>query len=88
MGLPRLCPQILAALLLITSVPVRAAELRKETVDAFDRYVVALEARLEHRWHWDGFLWSDSLPQRDQLAQGTTLIEPALGDGNTEIRGG
>jgi hypothetical protein len=57
-------------------------------VDAFDRYVVALEAHLEHRWHGDGFLWSDGLPQRDQLARGTTLIEPALGDGNTEINGG
>lgn len=78
----------LAALLLISSVPVCAAELRKETVDAFDRYVADLEARLEPRWHGSGFLWSDSLPQRDQLARGATLIEPARGNGNTEIKGG
>ena len=82
------CPQVLATLLLITSVPVWAAELRKETVDAFDHYVADLEARLGPRWHGDGFLWSDSLPQRDQLARGTTLIEPAIGNGNTEIKGG
>ncbi len=88
MGLRRLCPQVLTALLLITAVPVCAAELRKETVDAFDHYVAELEARLERRWHGDGFLWSDSLPQRDQLTRGTTLIEPALGHGNTEIKGG
>jgi len=88
MGLLRSCPQVLVALLLITSVSVRAAELRKETVDAFDHYVADLEARLERRWHGDGFLWSDSLPQRDQLTRGTTLIEPALGHGNTEIKGG
>ena len=88
MGLLRSCPQVLVALLLITSVSVRAAELRKETVDAFDHYVADLEARLERRWHGDGFRWSDSLPQRDQLTRGTTLIEPALGHGNTEIKGG
>jgi hypothetical protein len=57
-------------------------------VDAFDHYVADLETRLEPRWHGHGFLWSDSLPQRDQLTRGTTLIEPALGHGNTEIKGG
>ena len=88
MGLLRSGPQVLVAILLITSVSIRAAELRKETVDAFDRYVADLESRLERRWHGDGFLWSDSLPQHDQLARGTTLIEPALGHGNTEIKGG
>ena len=88
MGLLRFFVRVLAALLLITSVRVWAAELRKETVDAFDHYVADLEARLEHRWRGDSFLWSDSLPQRDQLALGVTLIQPALGNGNIEIKGG
>ena len=84
----RVWPRILSALILVTSVRVSAAELRKETVDAFDRYVADVEARLERRWHGEGFLWSDSLPQRDQLARGTTLVEPATGNGNIEIKGG
>jgi hypothetical protein len=80
--------QVLAALLLITSVSIWAADLRKNTVEAFDHYVADLEARLEHRWQGDGFLWSDTLLQRDQMARGATLIQPALGNGNIEIKGG
>jgi len=80
--------QILTALVLISSLRVWSAELRKETVDAFDRYVADLETRLQHRWHGDGFLWSDSVPQRDQLARGATLVQPATGNGNIEVKGG
>ena len=81
-------PQVRAVLFLVTSAGVWAAELRKDTVDAFDHYVAGVEARLEHRWHGDGFLWSDGLPQRDQLARGATLVQPAIGNGNTQIKGG
>ncbi len=81
-------PRVLIAFLLIASVRASAAELRKETVDAFDRYVADLEARLEPRWHGEGFLWSDSRPQRDQLTRGATLVEPARERGNIEIKGG
>jgi hypothetical protein len=88
LGLLRARPPVLAALILVTSVPVCAVELRKETVDGFDQYVAALETRLQRRWHGDGFLWSDNAPQRDQLARGTTLVEPALGNGNSEVKGG
>jgi hypothetical protein len=79
---------VLAALLLLTPVRVRAAELRKETVEAFDHYVAGVEARLEPRWHGTGFLWSDRLPQHDQLMQGATLVEPGQGNGNTAVKGG
>lgn len=88
MGLLRLWPQILTALFLVPSVHAWSAELRQETVNAFDRYVADLETRLEHRWRGEGFLWSDSSPERDQLARGATLIEPAVGSGNIEIKGG
>ncbi len=81
-------PRVLAALLLIASLPAWGVELRKETVDAFNRYVADLEARLARRWHGDGFLWSDSLPQRDELERGVTLVEPGAGNGNIEVKGG
>lgn len=84
----RFRPQVLAAFLPILALPVQAAELRKDTVDAFNKYVADLEARLERRWHGDGFLWSDGLSQRDQLERGATLIEPATGNGNIDIKGG
>ena len=88
MGPLRFRPQIPVALLLLISLRISAAELRKDTLEAFDHYIADLEARLEHRWHGDGFLWSDSLPQHDQLARGATLIQPASGKGNVEIKGG
>src|SRR5579864_8056686 len=84
----RLRPQVLAALVFVTPLGVSAAELRKDTVDAFDHYVSDLETRLQGRWHGEGFLWSDSLPQRDQLEKGVILVQPAHGNGTVELKGG
>jgi hypothetical protein len=74
--------------LLLTAPSLHAVDLRKETVDAFDKYVADLETHLDRRWHGEGFLWSDSLPQRDQLQKGATLVQPAHGNGAIGIKGG
>src|SRR5271154_209978 len=78
----------LGAILLAAPASVHAVELRQETADAFDRYVADLETQLERRWHGEGFLWSDSSPQRDQLQKGTILVQPAHGNGTVVIKGG
>jgi len=83
----RPCPHILLAILVVPT-GAKAADLKKETVDAFDHYVSDMESRLEHRWHGEGFLWSDTRPQKDQLKSGAILIEPTHGNGTTEIKSG
>ena len=77
-----------AVLLLIVSLQLSGAELKEETVDAFNRYVGALESRLKARWRGQAFLWSDSLSSREQLNQGAVLVAPTSGNGNIEIKGG
>ncbi len=88
MPLLRLHRQVLATVLLAAPLSISAAELRKDTVEAFDHYVADLEAHLAARWHGDGFLWSDSLPHRDELQKGAILIQPAHGNGTVELKGG
>src|ERR1017187_9552464 len=50
------------AALLLAAPSLHAIDLRKETADAFDKYVADLETHLDRRWHGEGFLWSDSSP--------------------------
>jgi len=75
-------------LLLLWCLQLSAAELKEETIDAFNRYVAALETRLQPRWQGQGFLWSDGLARREELNQDAALTAPATGNGNIEIRGG
>jgi hypothetical protein len=77
-----------AVLVFLISFRLSGAELKQETVDAFNHYVAALETRLAARWHGQGFLWSDSIPHREELNRGEVLIAPAAGNGNVEIKGG
>lgn len=67
-----------------------AAELKKETVDEFNRYVAAAEERINRRHEAERFLWSDELPQsqRDSLLHGEIVIEGAPNSGTIEIRNG
>jgi hypothetical protein len=88
MRLLRLHRLVLATFLLAAPGSVHAVDLRKETIDAFDRYVADLETRLDRRWHGEGFLWSDSLPQREQLQKGAILVQPAHGNGTVGIKNG
>jgi hypothetical protein len=68
----------------------RAAELRPETVQAFERYVRETEARLEQRLRPDGkFLWVDEEPQREvQVRQGQVAIENRSGRDTIAVPGG
>ena len=67
-----------------------AAELKKETLDQFDRYVAAAEDRINRRYNAQHFLWSDDLPQRqrESLFHGDIVLEGALNKGTTEIKSG
>jgi len=66
-----------------------AASLKKETVQAFDRYIRTTEAKLEQQRNSGQFLWVDSSPERVKLArQGQVVIEPLVGKGDTDVPGG
>jgi len=71
----------LSLILWLAGIPAGAAELKPETVAAFDRYVSLTEAQMEERAHGDRFLTFDRFPklQRlqiyDQLQQGQIYIE-------------
>lgn len=64
---PRHCRRLAAlfvTVLLVQPAPVRAVELKKPTVEAFDRYARAREALIEQELkNNDGFLWVDRLPE-------------------------
>jgi hypothetical protein len=81
-------PHLGLAALFCSIAPLYAIDLRKETVEAFDHYITDLEAHLEHRWHGEGFLWSEGSPKHEQLEKGATLVEPAHGAGNIGVKGG
>lgn len=86
----RLALALASIILLAAPVSASAAELKKETVDAFDRYVEAAETRLERSYHGEDFLWTDALPesQRASLLRGDVVVQPGHGNGVTEIKNG
>jgi hypothetical protein len=66
-----------------------AVELKRETIEAFDRYTAELETHLEPRWHGTHFLWSDDEPGgRDKLAEGSIVVRPANGNGVIAVKNG
>lgn len=65
------------------------AELRKETLEAFQGYVRATEARLDGMRGPGHFLWAEQSPERlRQLREGQILIQPWNGKGDQEAPGG
>jgi hypothetical protein len=83
----------LAAALVLCSFSVSgapAAELRPETVQAFERYIRETEARLEQRLRPGGiFLWVDEEPQRaTQVREGGVPIEDRGGRDTIAVPGG
>ncbi|NDQ58509.1 MAG: hypothetical protein GZ088_15695 [Acidipila sp.] len=64
----------------VFAVPVRAAELRPETIAAFDRYIVANDVRFERESKHGPFLWVEGQPPEnrkalyEQLRRGETVI--------------
>lgn len=65
----------------LTGIPARAAELKPETAASFDRYIRAVEARMDDDVRHNQFLIVDRLPDLrrreayDQLQQGQIYIE-------------
>jgi hypothetical protein len=79
----------LAAIAVLTLPAASAAELKKETIDAFDRHIAKVEARLAPRFRGEQFLWSDQASQRHQrLLQGAIVVEPAQDKGTIPVKGG
>ena len=68
----------------------RAAELKPETVRAFERYIRETEARLEQRLGpGSKFLWVDEEPERAaQVREGQAAIENRSGRDTTAVPGG
>jgi hypothetical protein len=66
-----------------------AAELKKETIDSFDRHIAKVEARLAPRFRGEHFLWSDSSPEiHQQVAKGVVVVQPADVKGTVQVKGG
>ncbi len=79
----------MALALLAVPAIVCGVELKKETVEAFNRHVATVEARLAPRHRGEKFLWSDEASQRHQkLAQGVVVVEPAVDKGTVTVKGG
>ena len=85
----RLNPLVLLAVFLVCAQVGAAVELKPETIQAFDRYIAALETRLDLRFHGNHFLWLDDISGlREQVLQGTVLVRPASGNGLAAVKGG
>ena len=75
-------PALLLMLALVaSSAPVDAADLRPDTLDAFNRYVRVTESRMDGELHGKvAFLWVDRLPEAERLEayarlkRGETLV--------------
>jgi hypothetical protein len=66
-----------------------AADLKQETIEAFDHYVTATEARLEPQFHGEHFLWFDqSEDLRRQLLHGAIVVKHTEGNGIVAVKGG
>lgn len=66
-----------------------AVQLTPETIEAFDKFIAAVETRLEPRFMGRQFLWSDEFPgMRQQLLNGAVIGQPLWGSGNISLRGG
>lgn len=77
-------------LLLVAVQAVPAAELKQETIDAFDRYVRAAEARIGERVRGEkNFLWlDDSADRRNRARNGEVVIGHIGNSAMTEVPDG
>ncbi len=64
-------------------------DLTRVTADAFDRYIVETELKLEPRFHGDHFLSANESPEwRRQLRGGALIVQPAQSNGTVAIKSG
>jgi hypothetical protein len=79
---PVLCAALVAAAAF-------AAELKPQTLAAFDTYVRAVESRLDARVKSEKFLWAEEDPERLRLVRsGQIAIAPLAGQGDREVPSG
>jgi hypothetical protein len=82
-------PIILSGFFLLFSRSGFAIELKAETIEAFNRYIVSREARLAPCFSGRAFLWFDEFPgARQQLLKGMAIAQPAEGNGLIPLKGG
>lgn len=74
----------------LAAVPAAATQLKKQTLQAFDRYVSATETRLEEKRHNGGsFLWVDQSSDRlKEVRQGQVVTQPWSGKGDLDVPDG
>jgi hypothetical protein len=67
-----------------------AAELRQNTIEAFDKYIRATEARIADQASGKrSFLWTDeSSPRRDRVRQGQVVAQTWNNSGEVHVTGG
>ena len=67
-----------------------SAELKRETIQAFEQHIRATEARLPAPTQaGQSFLWADAVPGRQsKIRQAGVLVEATSGKGEREVRGG
>jgi hypothetical protein len=75
---------------LLAPVPVHAANLKTETVNAWDQYVQAVSVGLQDRARSGGsFLWADEEPERiARVRRGEIVVAPAPGPSPRKVSGG
>ena len=77
--------KLAVALALLAGLPAAGATLKPETVQAFDRYIRATEARLDQQRRTGPFLWVDQSPERlKEVRSGKVVIQPWNGNGDVE----
>ena len=64
-------------------------DLKPETIEAFDHYIAATEAKLQPRWTGEHFLWFDDSPAiRQRLLAGEVVAQPVEGNGIATLPSG
>ena len=82
-------PLLILSVFLVSTEISLAAELKRETIDAFEGYIASTETQMEPRLRGDHFLWPDESPQlRDQLLRGSIIVRPSQGNGIVAIKSG
>ena len=79
----------ISALLLAGVVDAGKVELKPATTQSFDKYIHALEARLDQQVNTPAFLWVDGDPDRKARARrGEVAAEPMVAKGDVDVPDG
>lgn len=79
----------LAACLLVSLPDSTKVQLKPRTVEAFDQYMQAAQARFDNSLHSGPFLWVDASADRKRaVRKGQILAEPTNGSGDIDVADG